>query len=234
MFNWQKHKIIMVRILKDIYQDILISPFLGFKGGTACHLFYELNRHSVDLDFDLLKPELKKTVFQEIEKIVKKYTIIKERHIKKDTIFFLLSYGEKEHNIKIEISTRNFGNNYQLSNYLGISLLVMKKEDMFANKLIALLTRKKIANRDIFDLYYFFSQNWDINEEIIKSRMNCGLKECLKGCLRAVQKVNNKQILQGLGELIDEKQKKWVKENLKKELIFYLEFYLKNYKERTS
>jgi len=120
----------------------------------------------------------------------------------------LLSYGEKEHNIKIEISTRNLGNNYQILNYLGISMLVMKKEDMFANKLITLLERKRTANRDLFDLYYFFSQNWDINKEIIKLRINCDLNECLKKCLQVVQKVNNKQILQGLGELIDEKAEK--------------------------
>lgn len=229
MFNWNKHKIIMVRILKDIYQDILISPFLGFKGGTACHLFYGLNRYSVDLDFDLLKPELKKTIFQEIEKIAKKHATIKEKYIKKNTIFFLLSYGEKEHNIKIEISTRSFKNHYQILNYLGISMLVMKKEDIFANKLIALLERKRTANRDLFDLYYFFSEHWDINEDIIRLRTGYGLKECLKKCLQVVQKVNNKQILQGLGEFIDEKQKTWVKENLKKEVIFFLKFYLENY-----
>lgn len=229
MFNWNKHKIIMVRILKDIYQDILISSFLGLKGGTACHLFYGLNRYSVDLDFDLLKPELKETVFQEIEKIAKKHATIKEKYIKKNTIFFLLSYGEKEHNIKIEISTRNLGNNYQILNYLGISMLVMKKEDMFANILITLLERKRTANRDLFDLYYFFSEHWDINEDIIRLRTGYGLKECLKKCFQFVEKINNKQILQGLGELIDEKQKDWVKKNLKKEILFLFNFYLENY-----
>ncbi len=228
MFNWSKHKIIMVRILKDIYQNILISPFLGFKGGTACHLFYGLSRYSVDLDFDLLNPESKETVFQEVGKIAKKYAVVKEKHIKKNTIFFLLSYGENEHNIKIEISTRNLGNDYQVLNYLGIGILVMKKEDIFANKLIALLERKRTANRDLFDLYYFFSKNWGINKDMIKSRTGYNLKEYFKKCLQFVEKINNKQILQGLGELVNEEQKKWIKNNLKKEVIFFLKFYLKN------
>jgi len=228
MFNWKKHKIIMVQILKDIYQDTRISSFLGFKGGTACYLFYNLNRCSADLDFDLLKSESKNLVYQEIKKIVKKYTIIKEEYIKKNTIFFLLSYGEEERNIKIEISTRILGNHYRVLNYLGISMLVIKKEDMFANKLIALTQRKRIANRDIFDLYYFFSNHWDINENIIKLRAGKDLNKYLKDCIKCVGKVNNNQILQGLGELVDEKQKHWIRENLKKEILFLLELYLKS------
>jgi len=105
-------------------------------------------------------------------------------------------------------------------------MLVMKKEDMFANKLITLLERKRTANRDLFDLYYFFSEHWDINEDIIRLRTGYGLKECLKKCLQVVEKINNKQILQGLGELIDEKQKDWVKKNLKRKILFLFNFYL--------
>jgi len=48
------HNNLLVQILKDIYSDTDISPFLGFKGGTAAYLFYDLPRFSVDLDFDLL------------------------------------------------------------------------------------------------------------------------------------------------------------------------------------
>lgn len=219
----------MVQILKDIYQNTGISSLLGFKGGTACHLFYGLNRYSADLDFDLLQTEEKDLIYQEIKKIIKKYAIIKEEYIKRNTIFFLLSYGDKQRNIKIEISIRGLKNRYHVLNYLGISMLVIKKEDMFANKLIALTQRKKIANRDIFDLYYFFSKSWEINESIIKLRIGKNIKSYLKDCLLRVEKVNNNQILQGLGELIDEKQKNWAKENLKKELLFLIRYYLKNY-----
>ena len=48
------HKNILVGILKDVFRDASLAPFLGFKGGTAAMLFYELPRFSVDLDFDLL------------------------------------------------------------------------------------------------------------------------------------------------------------------------------------
>jgi predicted nucleotidyltransferase component of viral defense system len=51
--NLTAHKTILFQILKDIYKETRISPYLGFKGGTAASLFYGLDRFSVDLDFDL-------------------------------------------------------------------------------------------------------------------------------------------------------------------------------------
>jgi len=44
----------MVQLLKDIYSDIELANYLGFKGGTALMFFYELPRFSVDLDFNLI------------------------------------------------------------------------------------------------------------------------------------------------------------------------------------
>lgn len=222
MLNWNKHKSIMVRILKDIYSDAKIAPWLGFKGGTACLLFYDLPRYSVDLDFDLLDEKKKEAVFLKIKEITEKYAEIRESYQKRNTIFLLLSYGEKDHNIKIEISTRNLGNSFEVSNYLGIAMKVMTRDDMFANKLVALLGRKTTASRDIFDLHYFFSQNWDINEKSIKQRTGKSLDRYLKDCLEFIEKFNNKDILHGLGELVDEKQKDWVRKNLKKDLIFFI------------
>ena len=48
------HRNYLVRILKDIYSNPVISPILGFKGGTAVYLLYGLDRFSVDIDLDLI------------------------------------------------------------------------------------------------------------------------------------------------------------------------------------
>ncbi|MDR2411472.1 MAG: nucleotidyl transferase AbiEii/AbiGii toxin family protein [Candidatus Peribacteria bacterium] len=34
----------------------------------------------------------------------------------------------------------------------------MSEEDLFSNKLLALLNRKAITNRDIFDIWFFLSK----------------------------------------------------------------------------
>lgn len=228
MLDIKTHKTILVQILKDIYTNISISSILGFKGGTACHLFYDLPRFSVDLDFDLLDIEKEEIVFKEIEKILKNYGTIKEKTNKRFTLFFLLSYKKGASNIKIEISKRKFSSNYGIKSYLGISMLVMKKQDIFAHKLVTLSDRKKLANRDLFDAWFFLKENCDINEKLVKERTGKNLKNYLKQCLKIVEKVNEKRILAGIGELLGEKTKTWAKQNLKKDLLFLLKLKLEN------
>jgi predicted nucleotidyltransferase component of viral defense system len=226
MFDIQKHKFLLVQILKDIYSEKEIAPILGFKGGTAASLFYELPRFSFDLDFNLLESKKGKTTFQKIKKILKKYGDIKEAREKRYTLFFLLSYGKKERNIKIEISKREFPDEYEVKNYLGIPMLVMKKGDIFAHKLVAFLDRNGIANRDVFDIWYFFNNRWEIDEKIVEVRTGMDINDYLSRCIKQVKKINNKYILQGLGEVLTEEQKEWVKSNLKKELIFLTKNFL--------
>jgi hypothetical protein len=39
MLNIQEHRLILTRILKDIYSDFELSSILGLKGGTALYYF---------------------------------------------------------------------------------------------------------------------------------------------------------------------------------------------------
>ncbi len=66
-------------------------------------------------------------------------------------IFWMLSYWDVDHNVKIEINLRWVTWNYKMLNFLWIELNIMNLEDMCSNKLIALTSRNSIANRDIFD-----------------------------------------------------------------------------------
>lgn len=233
MLNKIQHQRIMGQILKDIYTDILLAPLLGFKGGTCAYFFYELTRFSVDLDFDLLvdlnQNDLE-NILKKILNIIQNYGNIKESYIKKYTVFALLSYGDKDHNIKIEISRRELPFTikpyYQLKEYLNISMLVAKPDYLFANKLVALTSRKKMAMRDVYDIYFFAKHNWDIDEEIIKTRTGKTVKGYLQDCVSFVEKIKDNQILQGIGELLSEKEKIWAKKNLKSEVIFLLKNYL--------
>lgn len=223
----------MGQILKDIYTDVSISPLLGFKGGTCAYFFYNLPRFSVDLDFDLLvvSEENQKLVFEKIVAILSKYGQIKDRHIKRFTVFALLSYGDDDHNIKVEINVRklveNIQDHYEMKEYLGISMFVAKKDYLFASKLSALTLRNETAMRDIYDIYYFAKSNWDINAEVIKERTEKTTKEYLSDCIAFMEKVKDNQIMQGLGELIDsEKEKAWVRNHLKADTIFMLKNYM--------
>lgn len=128
MLDLEKHRLIMVQILKDIFTDISLGNLLGLKGGTAAYLLYDLPRFSVDLDFDLLPAAKEKEVFSKVERILKSYGRIMEQQQKRATLFFLLSYEKEQRNIKVEISRRAFSTRYETKIFLGISLRVMVKE----------------------------------------------------------------------------------------------------------
>lgn len=232
MLNKEKHQLIMGQVLKDIYTDVSISPLLGFKGDTCTYFFYNLPRFSVDLDFDLLEvtEENQKMVFEKIVAILSKYGTIKDQYIKRFTVFALLSYGDEDHNVKVEINVRKLAENmkdlYEMKEYLGISMMVAKKDYLLAGKLAALTLRTETAMRDIFDIQYFAKNHWDINAEVIKNFTGKTVKEYLPDCVAFIEKVKDSQMLQGLGELIDnEKQKDWVRNHLKADAIFMLKNY---------
>lgn len=228
--NINLHKNIAVKILKDIYTDNTIGPILGFKGGTAAYLFYGLDRFSVDLDFDLLDLKQEDYVFDRITKIISSYGKIKTKRKKYYTLFFELSYADEYHNLKIEINRRDFQSKYEIKNYYGISMLVMTKEDMFANKIVAMSERLGKTNRDVFDVWFFLRHDWPINKDLVEKRTKLPFKEFLNQCIARLKKLPQRNILAGMGELLDAKQKTWVKTNLKNEVLFLLNLMLDNQK----
>ncbi len=226
MFDSEKHKLVMIRILKDFYSDSDIGKFLGFKGGTMAYLFYDLPRTSVDLDFDLLDKNKEDTIFEKIQTILNKYGKIIESIIKKNTIFFLVDYGYEERKLKIEITRNKTDTDYEVKNYLGISMLTMNKSAMVACKLLALANRVKMANRDIFDVWFFLKNNWEIDNEVIKKKGKTTTKEIINKAIRRIEKVKDNEILFGLGDLLTKSSKDWVKNNLKKETVLELKMRL--------
>jgi predicted nucleotidyltransferase component of viral defense system len=233
MLNREKHQLIMGQILRDIHTDTSISPLLGLKGGTCAYFFYDLPRFSVDLDFDLLEvnEENQKIVFEKITEILGRYGQIKSRHIKRFTVFALLSYGDDDHNVKVEISIRkpaeNLQDRYELKEYLGISMFAAKKDYLFASKLAALTLRTETAMRDVYDIHYFAKNNWDIDAEVVKEMTGKSVREYLADCIAFVEKIKDNQILHGLGELVGgEKEKAWIKGHLKADTVFMLKNYL--------
>lgn len=226
--NYSRHKAILLQILKDIYSDTAIAPHLGFKGGTAALLFYDLDRNSVDLDFDLLDETKEVVVFERIQKIAASYGEITDSKIKHFNLLNVISYAQGAQRIKVEVNRRNFGSRYEMKTILGISMLVMVREDMFANKLMAMYERAGETSRDVFDVYFFFKKNWEINREIVENRAGLSYKEVLVRCIELLEKMDNKHILDGLGEMLSDSRKDWARAKLKSETLFFLRLALDN------
>ena len=220
--DFSKHKNILLQILKDIYSDTSIAPYLGFKGGTATMMFYDLPRHSVDLDFDLLDETKEKEVFEKINEIISHYGKITDSYMQRFNLRNVISYEPGAQNIKVEVNRRQFGSKYEMKTYLGISMLVMVQEDMFAHKLMAMIERIGRTSRDIFDVQFFAKNNWPINRKIVEERAGVSFKEALERAIGQLESMDNKHILDGLGELLSDSQKDSARAKLKADTIFLL------------
>jgi len=225
MTDLNRHKFFLIQILKDIYSDIELASWLGFKGGTALMFFYDLPRFSVDLDFNLLNSEKEELVFEKIQTILLKYGKITDKAIKFYGSIVVLNYGLGERKLKVEISNRTFDNHYEILNLLGINMKVMTKQDMFTHKLCALLDRNELTNRDIFDCWFFMQKQTPINKDLVEVRMGIPLADYLQKCIDILESMSDKGLLHGIGELTDSDLKNFVKTKLRSETIGLLKFY---------
>ncbi len=221
MLDREHHEILLKKILADIYQDKNLGASIAFKGGTCLYLFYNLDRFSTDLDFNVIADKLDKRAM----------TLILNRHLnidqaisKRNTWFWIGSFEKGKQKIKVEISKRNYPDKYINQNFYGLTVPILSKDCMFAHKLCALTDRKKLQNRDVYDAFFMFQNGFEVNEEIIEIRTNKSSKEYFKDLVTFLKKnVKPNLILDGLGEVLNEKQKSWVKSNLFEKLLFELE-----------
>lgn len=225
MVDLNRHKFFLVQILKDIYSDIELASWLGFKGGTALMFFYDLPRFSVDLDFNLLNSGKEELVFEKMQAILLKYGSITDKAIKFYGSIIVLNYGLGDRKLKVEVSNRLFDNHYEIKNLLGINMKVMVPADMFAHKLCALLDRNELTNRDIFDCWFFMQRQTPINKELVEVRMGIGLADYIQKCIDKLEIMSDKGLLNGIGELMDSNMKNFVKTKLRSDVIGLLRFY---------
>jgi len=217
MLNKDLHRQKMYEILQEIFTSNLWK-YLAFKWWTACYFFHSLDRFSTDLDFDLVKNH-EKLDFELLE-ILKKYWDVKfwKFSIK-------LSYSKNDVNIKIDINRNIWKNNsYELLNFYWTDILTQDKKTIFSNKLVALIERN--TNRDIYDVYFFFKNNFEINDDLIFERTKKSRKELFSEIIKKLEKLpKNYKILDWLWEVLkDEKHKNFVKTKLVSELIQILRF----------
>jgi predicted nucleotidyltransferase component of viral defense system len=223
--NTNKHRFYLTQILTDIYSDRELARCLGFKGGTALMLFHGLPRFSVDLDFDLLEKEKAGQVFAKVKKILLKYCEIHDEAQKFFGDLLALDYEHGERNLKIDISHRKYNDEYEIKNLLGISIKTMKISDMFAHKLVALLGRKEIADRDIFDCWWFMSRQTPVKTAMIEELTQKTYSGYMQECIQTMENLPKRSLLYGLGELLEQDMKTFVRNKLRTEILTFLRFY---------
>ena len=78
------------------------------------------------------------------------------------------------------------------------------------------------TSRDVYDVWFFLENHWPINKEIVEQRSGKTFKDVLKLTIDQLEKLDNKHILDGLGDFLTDSQKDWARAKLKSETIFLL------------
>lgn len=224
MLDRNTHELILKRILGDIYTHHTLRTALGFKGGTCLYLFYNLDRFSTDLDFNLIHNA---EILINVRTIVAKYLTIENERSKQNAWFWLGSYEKGKQKIKIEISKRDYPDTYIAKQYYGLSMATMAPDCMFSHKLCAISDRKIIQPRDLYDAWFMFKHNVEIKEDIVTGRTGKSSKEYFTYLAAYIPKhVSKKTLLTGLGELMSQSRKDWVKDHLIDDLLYELNIHM--------
>jgi predicted nucleotidyltransferase component of viral defense system len=217
MLDVNRHKFFLLQLLKEIYSDPELASSLAFKGGTALMLFHDLPRFSVDLDFNLTANSDEEVASAKLRAILVKHGTIRDEARKRYGMLLVLNYEDDDRNLKVEVSNRSYPDEYELRDYLGVSMNVMRLEYMFTHKLMALLDRKALTNRDVFDCWFCMKQRLVLRKSILDLRLKGTFEDYMDKAIEAVTAISGNRILDGIGELLDPELKKWVKTDLTSE-----------------
>ena len=183
-------------LLYELYLDF--SSELVFKGGTALKMLYGLDRFSEDLDFTFTKEDKRKETIKMFEKTLNRlnasYALVstKRRGTKTSLDFELRIKGplyettKSPQNIEINVSMREEILTEPELKILSpvypdiplFTINAMSSEEIFAEKIRALLTRKLVRARDVYDIYFLMKyKNVRPNTYLINSKLKLYSKE---------------------------------------------------------
>ena len=181
----QEKHYIQTAILAGIYNAL--TDEIIFKGGTALFFFYGLDRFSEDLDFTQTKQYNQKKFKTGISDVLNLINIshelktdksLKGKNLKIKAIGPLFRGPRSESFVKIEISERNdIFLSPEIKEIVPIyddlrpfTVPVMKKEEILAEKVRALMTRGKA--RDLYDLVFLIKKGVSLDCTLIDKKLS--------------------------------------------------------------
>jgi hypothetical protein len=77
----------------------------------------------------------------------------------------------------------------------------------------------------MFDLWFFLKQNWRIDEAVVTEKTGLSVQQAFEKAIDIAEHVTEQDLMHGVGELLTNKQKDWVRSHLKEKLILELRLY---------
>jgi hypothetical protein len=88
-----------------------------------------------------------------------------------------------------------------------------------------MLGRTEIADRDIFDCWFFMNKSTPINISIVEQLTGKQYSDYLQNCIDKISNLPKRSLLYGLGELVSDDMKPFIRNKLQQETLTLLEFY---------
>lgn len=220
--NIAVHRRVLLALIKRIYTHPALSPLLGLRGGTCLYFLHQLPRFSVDLDFNVIAGA---HAFDPaaLAQVLRGELGEKEVFENEHTWLWNGVYEPGQWNVTVEVSKRDFGDEYEQRELYGLTISALKLDCQLSHKLCAMTDRATLQNRDIFDAHFLLSRHISIADAIIRRRTKKDTKEYLRGLLEFIPAhISRRGILDGLGELLDAEKKRWVQSHLLEETLFLL------------
>ena len=187
----KKYQINETTIYREYIQILFLSIFYStnlssgiyFKGGTAIHLIFKAPRFSEDLDFtvDIPQAQFTSVLHDAILKLQRQEEIfIKEKKTLAGKRFLLtvkplnlsypifinLDFSFREKVLSPQKSIVETDYPVLFSSYV----FHLSAEELFAEKIRALLTRKK--GRDLYDLWYLSTRNVGYDSQLVRKKLD--------------------------------------------------------------
>ena len=80
---------------------------------------------------------------------------------------------------------------------------------------------------NIFLIFGFLKRQTPVNQSIVEWRAKCSLETHLSNCIQKLDSMKGRHLLDGLGELIQDENKQFIRTKRLSETIGLLEFYRK-------
>ena len=194
-----------------------------FKGGTALHLVFNMERYSEDLDFSLTFPFSAQRILSMTKDILKTEDIT-DAVVKRNTVLVEMRQFFRPQNfrVKLEINTDDIVPaelKTMYSEYVPASfdLQIMRTDYLVAQKIRALLERKK--GRDLYDFWFILRTKLPLEVPLISELTGLPQLEVIPRLEKHIVRLSEKQITSDLNPFVKPPLRKWIRDGLKKDVI---------------
>ncbi|MFP4402938.1 MAG: nucleotidyl transferase AbiEii/AbiGii toxin family protein [Nanoarchaeota archaeon] len=197
----------------DYYQEVILFILsrefgreLLFKGGTALTKCFGFDRFSEDLDFNLnLDTDVEKIISSGLKKFYIEFEVVKNIYKNSKNLIYRLKgplYNGNKNSfckVSLDFSLREKNIVDGIISRIGLhideipsfDIIVMSKEEIFAEKIRAIYTRNKA--RDLYDLYFLIKGKVKADKNLINTKLKLySLKFQMK---TFKQMINNKETI---------------------------------------